>query len=62
METEGETEQQNKQSVHSVHTYCTVRDRLSHALSHKSGPMPKVKEAPPLVTTGVCAAALLLIR
>lgn len=37
----------NSLSVHSVHTYCTVRDRLSHALSHKSGPMPKVKEAPP---------------
>lgn len=37
----------NSLSVHSVHTYCRLRDRLSHALSHKSGPMPKVKEAPP---------------
>lgn len=64
METEGETEEQNKKSLslHSVHTYRSVRDQLSHALSHESGPMAKVKEALPLVTTGVGAATLLCIR
>lgn len=64
METEGETEEQNKYSlsVHSVRTYCSVRDQLSHAHSHKSGPMPKVKEALLPVTTGVGAATLLYIR
>lgn len=35
-------------------------DRLSHA--HKSGPMPKVKEALPLVPAGAGAAILLCIQ
>lgn len=45
METEGETEEQNKKVCHSVHTNFVVRDHLIHVCSHKSGPMPKVKEA-----------------
>lgn len=58
MEAKGEIEEQNK--TVSVRTYCCMGDRLSHA--HKSGPMPKVKEALPLVTAGAGAAILLCIQ
>lgn len=58
MEAKGEIEEQNK--TVSVHTYCCMGDRLSHA--HKSGPMPKVKQALPPVTAGAGAAILLCIQ
>lgn len=58
MEAKGEIEEQNK--TVSVHTYCCMGDRLSHA--HKSGAMPKVKQALPLVTAGAGAAILLYIE
>lgn len=57
MEAKGEIEEQNK--TVSVRTYGCMGARLSHA--HKSGPMPKVKEALPLVTAGAGAAILLSI-
>lgn len=58
MEAKGEIEEQNK--TVSVRTYSCTGDRLSHA--HKSGPMPKVKEALPLATAGAGAAILLCIQ
>lgn len=51
METDGETEEQKK-SVCSLHAYCRMGE-LSHELAHKSGPMPKVKEALPLLQQGL---------
>lgn len=58
MEAKGAIEEQNK--TVSVRTYSCTGDRLSHA--HKSGPMPKVKEALPLATAGAGAAILLCIQ